>query len=308
MGMIAHAWIDGRIESADAPLLRVTDRGFQLGDGIFETLRARRGVPIELDEHLERLRESAVPLGIQLPEEDGPLIGAIAAILRAEGLAGDGSGKHAPGDAALRITVSRGAIPGRGLSPTAAAAGKPASPTIVVQAWPYAPPSATVVERGLSVVTSSVRRDPGSPLAGVKTTSRAESVYARLEAERAGADDAIVLTTHGEVGEATSANLFIVRGRRLVTPPLDAGCLAGTTRGWLLAHAAIYDFVAEEASLRPSDLVKADEILLSSSVAGVLAVTRLDGLPVGRGTAGPTTLLLRRMREEWIDRVSLARS
>ena len=127
MGMTAHAWIDGRIESADAPLLRVTDRGFQLGDGIFETMRARRGVPIELDEHLERLRESAVPLGIQLPEEDGPLIGAIAAILRAEGLAGDGSGNHAPGDAALRITVSRGAIPGRGLSPTAAAAGKPAS-------------------------------------------------------------------------------------------------------------------------------------------------------------------------------------
>jgi len=305
--MPANVWIDGRIEPADAPLLLVTDRGFQLGDGIFETLRARRGVTIELDEHLERLRESAVPLGIALPAEDEPLIRAIAGILKAEGLAGDGTDGHPPGDAALRITVTRGALPGRGLAPTAAAAGTPVSSTIVVQAWPHVPPSAEAVERGLSVVTSSVRRDPGSPLIGVKTTSRAESVYARLEAERAGADDAIVLTTHGEVGEATSANVFVVRGDRLLTPPLETGCLAGTTRQWLLARGAIHDLDVEETSLRPSDLVKADEIFLSSSVAGVLAVTRLDGRPVGRGTAGPTTLLLRRMREEWIERVSLAR-
>jgi D-alanine transaminase len=99
-----------------------------------------------------------------------------------------------------------------------------------------------------------------------------------------------------------------VRGGRLLTPPLDSGCLAGTTREWLLANAAVHDLAAEEASLRPADLVQADEILLSSSVAGLVAVTRLDGQPVGRGTAGPTTLLLRRMREEWIDRVSLARA
>jgi len=306
--MPQNVWIDGRIEPADAPLLRVADRGFQLGDGIFETLRARRGVPIELDEHLERLRGSAVPLGIVLPADDEPLIRAIAEILRAEGLAGDGTDGRTPGDAALRITASRGALPGRGLAPAGAASGAPVRATIVIQAWPHVPPSADAVERGLWVVTSSVRRVPGSPLAGVKTTSRAESVYARLEAERAGADDAIVLTTHGEVGEATSANVFIVQGGRLFTPPLDSGCLAGTTREWLLANASIHDLAAEEASLRPADLVKADEILFSSSVAGLLAVTRLDGQPVGRGTAGPTTLLLRRMREEWIDRVSLARA
>jgi branched-chain amino acid aminotransferase len=306
--MPQYVWIDGRLEPADAPLLRVTDRGFQLGDGIFETLRARRGIPIELDEHLERLRESAVPLGIALPAEDEPIIRAIAELLRAEGLAGDGTDGRTPGDAALRITVSRGALPGRGLAPAVAAAGAPVRATIVIQAWAHVPPSAAVVERGLWVITSSVRRVAGSPLAGVKTTSRAESVYARLEAERTGADDAIVLTTHGEVGEALSANVFVVRGRHLLTPPLGAGCLAGTTREWLLANASIHDFTAEEASLRPTDLVKADEILLSSSVAGLLAVTRLDGQPVGRGTAGPTTLLLRRMREEWIDRVSLARA
>jgi branched-chain amino acid aminotransferase len=306
--MSQHVWIDGRIESADVPLLRVNDRGFQLGDGVFETLRARRGIPIELDDHLERLRESALPLGIALPADDEPLIGAIDAILAAEGLAGDGSDGHPPGDAALRITVSRGSPAGRGLSPSVAAAGAPLPVTTVVQAWPHHPPSQETVEKGLSVLISSVRRDPGSPLAGVKTTSRAESVYARLEAERSGDDDAIVLTTHGEVCEATSANLFVVRGDRLLTPPLESGCLAGTTRAWLLAHGAIHDLEAAEVSLRPSDLALADEILLSSSVAGVLPVTRLDGRPVGRGTAGPTTLLLRRMREEWIERLSIARS
>ena len=297
-------WVNDRLVRADAPQILVADRGFMLGDAIFETLRARRGVVIELDEHLERLRESAVPLGIPLPADDAPLVTAIRALLSAEGLAGDGSDGRPPGDAALRVTVSRGAFAARGLAPR----GESGGPTVIVQAWPHTPPTADSLQPGLTLVTSSVRRDPGSPLAGVKSTSRAETVYARLEAERAGADDAILLTSAGDVCEATSANVFIVRGERVVTPPLAAGCLAGTTRAWLLAHAASHGLVADEAVVTPGALAAADEVFLTSSVAGVIPAVRIDGAAIGRGAPGPFTELLRQSRESWIDRVSLGRA
>jgi branched-chain amino acid aminotransferase len=301
--MSTHAWVNDRLVPTDAPQLFLADRGFQLGDAIFETMRARRGVVIELDEHLERLRESAVPLGIGLPADDAPIVTAIHALLAAEGLAGDGSDGHAAGDAAIRVTVSRGVYAARGLAPRGATSG----PTLVVQAWPHVEPASKVLSAGLSLVTSAVRRDPGAPLAGVKSTSRAENVYARLEADRAGADDALLLTTAGEVCEGTSANLFAIRGERVFTPPLTSGCLAGTTRAWLLAHAATHGLAAAEAPLLPATLSAADEAFLTSSVAGILPVTRLDGIPIGRGVPGPFTMLLRQARETWIDRVSQGR-
>ena len=298
--MPQHVWVDGRILPADAPAISVLDRGFLLGDGIFETLRARRGVVVDLDAHLERLRESAVPLGIPLPPDDAPIVAGIAALLAAEDLADDGSSGRAPGDAALRITVTRGAYTSRGLAPTGPSSG----PSMVITAWPHTAPSASLLRDGLSLVTSSVRRDPGSPLAGVKTTSRAESVYARLEADRAGADDALILDTTGHVSEATSANVFTIRRGRLLTPPLGSGCLAGTTRAWLLEHAPVHDLTPEEEPLTRADLLRADEVLLTSSVAGILPVGRVDDEEIGRGGAGPITIQLRNQRERWIDRLS----
>jgi len=301
--MLTYVWVNDHLVPADVPQLFVADRGFQLGDAIFETMRARRCVVVELDEHLERLRESAVPLGIALPADDAPLVEAVRSLLRADGLAGDGSDGRPPGDAAIRVTVSRGVYAARGLAPR----GETAGPTIVVQAWPHTEPAPEVLSAGLALITSAVRRDPGSPLCGVKSTSRAENVYARLEADRAGADDALLLTTAGEACEATSANVFIVRGERVFTPPLTSGCLAGTTRAWLLAHAASHGLAAAEEALSPASFAAADEAFLSSSVAGVLPVTRLDGTAIGRGVPGPFTVLLRQARETWIDRVSLGR-
>ena len=301
--MPTHAWVNDRLVPTDAPQLFLADRGFQLGDAIFETMRARRGVVVELDEHLERLRQSAVPLGIGLPPDDAPIVAAIRALLRVDDLAGDGSDGRAPGDAAIRVTVSRGVYAARGLAPR----GETTGPTVVVQAWPHVEPAPQVLAAGLSVVTSAVRRDPGSPLAGVKSTSRAENVYARLEADREGADDAILLTTMGEVCEGTTANVFTVRGERIVTPPLSAGCLAGTTRAWLLIHAASHGLAAAEEAMTPAALVAADEVFLSSSVAGILPISRVDGAAIGRAVPGPFTILLRQAREAWIDRVSQGR-
>ena len=290
-----HVWVDGRVQPAGAAHLSVFDRGFQLGDGVFETLRVRSGHPTELTEHLARLRSSAGGLGIELPPElEQTLAGAIADLLRAEDLDGPA------GDASLRITVSRGSIHARGLLPP----DEPVSPTIAVQAWPVTPPPARHIERGLALIASAVRRDPANPLAALKTTSRADSVFARLEARRAGADDALFLTIEGHLSEATTANVFLVRSRggtvELATPSLGCAILPGTTRSWLLAWAARVGLQPVEARLRPDDLAAADEAFLSSSVAGILPVTRFDGAPIGDGTPGPWTRRARADREAFI--------
>jgi branched-subunit amino acid aminotransferase/4-amino-4-deoxychorismate lyase len=288
----AFVWVDGEVVAAAGPHLSVFDRGFQLGDGVFETLRAKGGRCTELLEHVARLRRSAAGLGIELPAGLEALLDTgIEALLVAEGLAGPN------GDASIRITVSRGAWTSRGLLPPAS---EHLEPTVVIQAWPVAPAPAGHLEEGLSVVASAVRRDPGNPIVTLKTTSRADYVYARLEARRAGAEDAVFLTVSGHLSEATTANIFLVRPApdgvvELATPSLDCAILPGTTRSWLLRWAAGAGLRPVEGWLTPDQLAAASEAFMCSSVAGVLPITRFNGHPIGDGLPGPWT---RRARAE----------
>lgn len=290
---MSHVWVDGEILPADGRHLSAFDRGFQLGDGIFETLRARSGRPTELAEHLARMRRSAAGLGIVLPAGlDGLIASGIADLLAAVGLDGP------DGDASIRITASRGAFHGRGLLPP----DEVVRATIVLQAWPVVAAPAAHLENGLHLVASAVRRDPSNPLVTLKTTSRADYVHARLEARRAGADDALFLTLEGDLSEGTTANIFLVRRAadgvvELATPSLDCAILAGTTRSWLLDWAGSVGLRPIEAHLAPADLAAADEAFLCSSVAGVLPVTRFEGEPIGDGRPGPWTSRARADRE-----------
>jgi branched-chain amino acid aminotransferase len=291
-----HVWIDDRLQPADGLHLSAFDRGFQLGDGVFETLRARGGHPTELADHIERLRRSAAGLDIALPADiDAQIADGIAALLAADGFDGPS------GDASIRVTVSRGAIRVRGLLPP----DELVRPTLAIQAWPVPPTPPDHLTRGLSLVASAVRRDPANPLATLKTTSRAEYVYARLEARRAGADDALFLTIDGHLSEATTSNVFLVRSApdgqwELATPSLDCAILPGTTRSWLLAWGGRVGLRPVEGMLRPTDLHAADEAFLSSSVAGVLPVTRFEGKPIGTGVPGTWTHRARADREAMI--------
>jgi branched-chain amino acid aminotransferase len=285
-----HVWIDGALQPADSLHLSAFDRGFQLGDGVFETLRARGGRPTELAEHLARLRRSAAGLAIELEGAlEAEVTDGITALLAADDLDGPA------GDASIRITVSRGTSGGRGLLPS----DRPVA-TVVIHAWPVPPPPPDHLERGLHLIVSAVRRDPENPLVGLKTTSRADYVYARLEAKQAGGDDALFLTTDGHVSEATSANIFLVRGGELATPALECAILPGTTRTWILRWAAGAGLRPVEGWLVPADLAAADEAFLCSSVAGILPVTSLDGAPIGTGLPGPWTMRARDAREAFI--------
>jgi len=297
----SHVWVDGQILPADGAHVSAFDRGFQLGDGIFETLRARGGRVTELDEHLARLGRSAAGLDIDLPADiDDRIRAGIARVLEIEGLAGPAA------DASVRITVTRGTFRGRGLLPPAAAdpaAADPAgamTPTVVIQAWPISPPPPGHLTDGLHLVASAIRRDPENPLAALKTTSRADFVHARLEARRAGADDALFLTTDGHLSEGTSANVFLVRGDELATPDLGCAILPGTTRTWVLGWALRAGLRPVESWLTTRELAEADEAFLCSSVAGILPVTTFEGRPIGSGRPGPVTLRARADREAFI--------
>lgn len=289
-------WVDGELLSGDARHLSVSDRGFQLGDGVFETMRARGGRVTELAEHLARLHRSADGLEIPLPPDvDARLAAGIGELLAAEGMDGP------DGDASVRITVSRGVFRSRGTLPP----DEGVAATLVVQAWPVVAAAPEALGRGVHLVTSRIRRDPQDPLASLKTTSRAEYVFAKLEARRAGADDALFLTITDHLSEATSANLFFVRRAadgvlELATPALDCAILAGTTRSWLLGWGERVGLRPVEGRLTPAELAAADEAFLCSSVAGVLPVTMLDGVPIGDGKSGPWTLRARADRESMI--------
>jgi branched-chain amino acid aminotransferase len=286
-----HVWVGDELLPAAGLHLSAFDRGFLLGDGIFETLRARGGRPIEIAAHAARLRRSADGLLIPLPADvEARLAAGIAAVLAADGLAGPDD------DASVRITVSRGVYHGRGLLPPSE--HPPA--TIVIQAWPVSPTPAGHLENGLHLIESSVRRDPENPLAALKTTSRADYVFARIEAREAGGDDALFLTIDGFLSEATSANVFLVRGAQLATPALACAILPGTTRDWILRWAEGAGLTATEGWLTTRDLREADEAFLSSSVAGILPVTRFDGDPIGDGRPGPWTLRARADREAFV--------
>jgi len=291
-----RVWVDGQLLPADGVHLSVFDRGFQLGDGVFETLRVRDSHPTELEEHAARLRRSAHGLDITLPSDlEASLTRGIAELLGANSLDGHG------GDASVRITVSRGSYRGRGLLPP----DEIVPATIAIQAWPVVPASTAHLERGLHLVASAVRRDPENPLVSLKTTSRADYVYARLEARRAGADDALFLTTNGYLSEGTTANIFLVRDAangvtELATPSLDCAILPGTTRSWLLGWGTRVGLGPVEARLTRDDLAGAVEAFLSSSVAGVLPVTAFEGKPIGSGAPGPWTRRARADREAMI--------
>ena len=253
-------WLNGALVEEGDACVSPADHGFLVGDGVFETLRWYDGRPFDLDAHLARLAEGAATMRITAPPPSG-LARAAHAVVEANGLR----------DARMRITLTSGTGPpglARGTGP----------PTVLIVALPLVPwpPTSTAA-------TSRLRRDDQSPLSGVKTVSLAESVAALAEARAAGADEALLLNSRGEVCEATTANVFLVHDGVAATPPLDAGCLGGITREHVLQLGAV------ERTLMPADIATAEEAFLTSSTREVQPLVAVDGRPVGDGQPGPVT-------------------
>lgn len=227
-----------------------SDRGFTLGDGVFDTMLAVDGALQHADRHIARLVNHAAVLQIPLPIEADVLQGMGFELLQQNNFT---SGRHA-----LRTTLTRG--PGtRGLNPP----DRP-EPTFLMRATPVPDPS----EQPLKVkLAQTVRRNERSPLSQIKSLNYGDNLLALMEARDRGFDDALMLNTAGHVVCATTSNLFIEEDGRLVTPPLSDGALDGITRAGLIETSN-----AREESLSPERVRQTDAIYLTNSIAGIRRV------------------------------------
>lgn len=236
-------------------MIAAADRGFQFGDGVFDTMLLVGGEPLAGAPHRDRLLRHASAIGIELSLER--LEAAQQAAAREVG----------DDPAILRTTVTRG-VTARGLWPSAAS-----EPTLLTGFARFDP---AMIGAPARLVTATAPRNERSPLSRIKSLNYLDNILAAREAAEVGADDALILNTRGDVACSTIANVFALFGRRLVTPPLADGAMDGVVRG-LILRAPPADYEAGEETIRPADIASADALFLTNSVRFVRPIIELDG-------------------------------
>lgn len=258
-------YLDGRFVPEAQALIPVTDRAFLLGDGLFETLLIHRGEPFRWDDHLQRLTAGAKYLGLRLPLDATTLRAAVIELITRNQLP----------EAILRLTLSRGSGT-RGYSPRGAN-----HPRLVITLHP-APPSLPSRRPRWKLITSSIRLPARDPLARYKHLNRLPNVLARAEAEAAGADEALLLNTNGDLVETAAANLFWISDGGVLTPPLEAGALAGITRSVVFELCDATQIPVGEVTAKPRVLANAAGAFATLSTLGIIELASLDGRPLRR--------------------------
>lgn len=256
------AWLDGAVTPLAEARIPITDHGFLYGDGLFEGIRILGGRVFRLDDHLARFATGARAIGLALP---GGVEKARAVVLQtARAFGAD--------EAYVRLIATRGEG-ALGVDP--ASCPTPRLICIVDRIALFDPRQR---EEGLRLATVSLRRPPADVLdPRVKSLNYLNNVLAKREAKLRGADEALVLNTHGHIAEASVANLFCARDGALWTPPATDGALEGITRRTVLELAAELGIAAGERSLGRFDLFAAEEVFLTGSGAGIVPVRSLDG-------------------------------
>ena len=280
--------LDGRLVPAARATVSVYDRGFLYGDAVFETVRAYGGRLFLWPLHARRLAASLRTFGISPPRVDLPH--AALSVLAARGLA----------EAAVRVTVSRGT--GEGL-----VAPHGLQPTVVVTAREIPSELPEQRRRGVAVVVLPFGRGHGSVTDGHKTNAYLPAVLGKTRAAARGAFEGLYVERDGTVSEGTTSNVFAVRDGRLLTPPLDAGCLPGVTRQTVLRLAQQAGLECVSTAIAATELLEMDELFLTASTIEVLPIVRIGRRRVGNGTPGPTTRLLQERYRAFVER-TLARA
>jgi len=272
-------FVNEKILDEKKALISVFDRGILYGDGVFETMRSYKGEVAFLDNHLDRLYSSAEAIDLKIDKKRKYLKYIIYKLLKANGLK----------DAYIRLSVTRGQ--GRvGLNATTT---KDASTILMVKQ--FQPYPARLYKRGLKLTTVSVRRNETSKAEGIKSLNYLDSILARIEAQKGGADDALLLNTKGDVAETAVSNIFFIKARKLVTPSAASGILAGVTREAILFLAAEAGLKPEERRVKPAELAKADEAFITNTLMEVMPVTAIDGKRISSGRPGTLTKALHKL-------------
>src|SRR5262245_55321500 len=292
--MTSRVSLNGRILPPEAATVSVFDRGFLYGDSVYEVLRAYRGVPFELEAHLERLASSAARIAMSLPIETSVLASEIQLAMKAGGNP----------DAYLRVIVTRGS--GKiGLDP--ALAERPRRIVICQNVSEMVPPAAAY-EDGVELALVDVRRNLREAIdPEAKTGNYLNSVLAVAEARKRGAYEALMLDHRGLITEGSSSNIFLVIGGLILTPPIGAGILRGVTRGAVLEVAKKGGLRALEIPLPAETVDEADEAFITSSIREIVPVASINGRRVGASAPGPLTRRVQQLFREHVEAYVAAR-
>ena len=246
----ARIWLNGEMVDPERAVVSVFDHGMLVGDGVFETVKAAHGEPFALTRHLRRLAASAAGLGLPEPDHDALAQGVLEVLaaapkrplarVRITYTSGPGPLGSARGDAGATVSII-----------VAEQAPFPAAGDVTVVPWP---------------------RNERGALSGLKTTSYADNALAFAYAKERGGGEAIFGNLAGNLCEGTGSNVFLVRGGRLVTPPLSSGCLAGVTRALVLEWCG-----GEEEDVPLEELYRAEEAFLTSTTRDVQPIRAVDG-------------------------------
>ena len=275
-------YVDGRLVHREEARVSVFDSVVQGGDAVWEGLRVYEGKVFALDRHLDRLFASAHALRFEgAPSRDEVRRAVIETLVANEMY----DGAH------VRLTLTRGPKVTSGMSPTFNRAG---CTLIVLAEWK--PP--VYDSAGIRLVTSSVRRNSPATLdSKIHHNNLLNNILAKIEADIAGADDALMLDLHGFVAETNATNVFLVRGGALVTPTADA-CLPGITRAIVLEAAAADGVMTSERNVSLSEIYTADEVFTTGTMGELSPVLEVDGRVIGEGTEGPLTRRLRELHHQ----------
>lgn len=276
-------YISGKLyERADAKI-SVYDHGLLYGDGVFEGIRCYNGKIFRLQQHLERLYDSARSIQLEIPLSRQQFADAIYHTLKVNSLT----------DAYIRAVVTRGSG-GLGIDPR-----KCSNPEVIIITDTIALYPKELYDSGLAIITAStIRNHPNAVNPRIKSLNYLNNILAKLEGLQGGVHEVLMLNHKGEVAECSADNIFMAKHGILRTPPLDAGILGGITRETVIELARAAGIETHESPLTRFDLYAAEEIFLTGTGAEIIGVVKIDGRVVGDGKPGPLTRqLTERYRE-----------
>jgi len=268
-------YIDGEFYPKSEARISVYDHGLLYGDGVFEGIRAYNGVVFKLKEHVDRLYRSAHTIMLQIPMTKSEMTKAVLETLKKNNLK----------DAYIRLVVTRG-VGDLGLDPR-----KCSKPTIFIITEPmlhlHAP---EVKERGITTVIVWVKRDPvDATTHEIKSLNYLNSILGKIEANIAGADEAICLNRTGFVCEGVGENILIVKEGKIFTPPISSGALDGITRTVIMRLAEKLGYAVVERNITPNELFNADEVFFTGTAVEVTPIREINKRMIGNGNPGPVT-------------------
>jgi len=271
---LMKVYIDGKYYDEKNAKISVFDHGLLYGDGVFEGIRAYNGRVFKLKEHVDRLFCSAKGILLDLPMSHARITQAVV----------DACRRNRIRDGYVRLVVTRG-IGTLGLNPN-----RCQNPSVIIIAGSIQLYPAELYKKGMAIVTVPTTRNLHSALnPAIKSLNYLNNILAKIEANHAGCEEAIMLNAEGYVSECTGDNVFIVKAGQLYTPPLAAGALYGITRSTVIDLAKETGLAVSDPNLTRYDLFNADECFLTGTGAELIPIVKIDGRVVGTGRPGPVT-------------------